>query len=306
MKKNMSNLYCFKLIAVPLLTAVVLLVSSCCPVFRHSHPAKPFGPAIGVCTSVSKGGTLNAAGYEYVEEGVQRFLIPNQPEEKFLENYRKLQAAPLPILACNGFLPGSLKSVGPDPKHDEILTFAETAFRRAKISGIKFIVFGSSGSRSIPKGFDVPKAKQQFVSLLKRMGPIAGKYGVVVVIEPLNRSETNFINSLADGAEIVRLVDHPNVKLLADIYHMLRENEPANEIIKAGEYLRHCHIAENKDRGAPGAANEDFTPYFAALKQIGYTGAISVECRWRNFDEETPVVIDYLKQQIAIVNQKAN
>ena len=52
------------------------------------------------------------------------------------------------------------------------------------------------------------------------MGVIAQSYGIVVCVEPLNRAESNFINTLQEGAEIVRRVNHPHIRLLADLYHM--------------------------------------------------------------------------------------
>lgn len=246
---------------------------------------------------------LKAAGYAYVEESVGGLLMPLRSEEKFEKKYAEFKKSALPVEACNSFIPGSLKSVGPDAAHDEILAYVEIAFRRAKKIGVKRIVFGSSGSRGIPKGFDRAKAKAQFVALLKKMGPIAAKYDVIVCVEPLNRKECNFINSVGEGADIARAVNHPNIKLLADIYHMAREGERPAEIVKAGALLYHCHIAENKDRGYPGRNREDLTGYLAALKRIGYPGRISVECRWKNFDSEMPLALAYMNEQIEAVNK---
>jgi len=177
-----------------------------------------------------------------------------------------------------------MKSVGQEACHDSILKFAETAFRRAKKSGIKVIVFGSGGSRKIPDGFSKEDAKKQFTDLLKKMAPLAKKYGIMVVIEPLNKGETNFINSLAEAAEISTLVHDDNIQILADFYHMMRENESADEIIKYGAYIRHCHIAEKEKRTPPGTMGDDFSSYFIALKKIDYKGRISIEANWDKFE----------------------
>ena len=134
------------------------------------------------------------------------------------------------------------------------------------------------------------------------MAPIAGKYGVVISLEPLNSRETNFINNLTEGLKIVRSVDHPNFRLLADFYHMLRENESPDVIIEAGDLLYHCHIAEKENRTPPGTAGDDFIPYFKALKQIGYNGKISIECRWENFKEQLPGSVKSLREQIYNIN----
>lgn len=288
---------------ISVLLVVASLTCSChCPGTGTVSRESTFYPPLGVCTSIENHSKLKAEGYAYIEESVKRFLVPKESEEKFAEKFARFKEADFSIYACNSFLPSSLKSVGPDPRHDEILTYAETAFGRANRVGIKIIVFGSSGSRRIPEGFDRDEAKQQFVQLLKRMGPVAQRFDIIVCVEPLNRGECNFINSLSEGAEIVSLVNHPNIRLLADFYHMAREGEGPEEVIKAGQYLRHCHIAENKGRTPPGKAKDDFTGYLQALKRINYKGRISVECRWKEFDEELRMASIYLKEQIRTVN----
>ncbi|HBL74667.1 MAG: xylose isomerase [Bacteroidetes bacterium GWF2_42_66] len=253
---------------------------------------------IGVCTSVTNSEILKKYGYSYIEEGVRNFLVPSESEDKFSEQLALAGKSKLPVTACNSFLPGNLKSVGKEAVHTEILKFAETAFRRAKITGVKIIVFGSGGSRAIPEGFPREKAKEQFINLCSQMGPIAAKYDVIVVIEPLNKKECNFINSVSEGGEIVKAVKHPNIQLLADLYHMKMDDEGPESILKYGKLLRHVHIAEKEGRAAPGTHREDFRPYFEALKKVRYKGNISVECKWENFEAQIPLVIKAIQEQI--------
>ena len=261
--------------------------------------AAGFAPRIGVCTSVANAVVAKSAGCAYIEEGVRSFLVPDRPETEFREKLALLGGSPLPVLACNSFLPESLKSVGPEARPDEIIAFAETAFRRAREAGVKHVVFGSSGSRGIPDGFDRAEARRQFVRLLRRMGPVAREYGVVVALEPLRRAECNFINTVAEGAAIVREVGDPGIRLLADIYHMLCEDEGPGSIVSAGPLLAHCHIAEEDGRTPPGVHGENFTPYLEALRRIGYAGGISFEGRWTDLATELPVAVKTLEAQIA-------
>ena len=253
---------------------------------------------IGICTDYANYGILEAAGYSYLEESVQNFLVPLEDESVFKRNLDMLKLSKLSVPALNGFIPGKLKSVGPDAVHDEILKYVETAFRRAQIVGVKHIVFGSAGSRRIPDGFPREEAMEQFISLCRKIAPVAEKYDVVIVLEPLNKGECNILNSVADGGEIVKTVNHKNFMLLADIYHMLRENESPESIIRYGDIIRHIHIAENKERAAPGVYNEDFTAYFRALKEIDYKGLMSLECRWKNLAEEAGPALQIIRKQI--------
>lgn len=136
----------------------MVLTSGICSCHRtganKARKEDTFSPAIGVCTSIDNYEQIRANGYCYIEESVKGFLIPTESEEQFMKKFTQFKEANFTVYACNNFLPSSLKSVGPDPKHDEIIAYSETAFSRANRVGIKVIVFGSSGSRRIPEGFD--------------------------------------------------------------------------------------------------------------------------------------------------------
>ena len=266
---------------------------------QRAEPRSTFAPKLGVCTSLKNAAMLKQCGVDYVEVGVRSVLVPDKCDQEFAENLGAARACGLPVAAANGFLPGSLKCTGPEANHDAVLRFAETAFRRAKAVGIKVIVFGSSGSRTPPEGFSLEQTEEQFVALLRRMGPLAEPHGVMVALEPLNRKETPFINTVEHGARIVRAVKHANIRLLADIYHMLREEEPPEQIRAAGELLVHVHVAEKSKRTAPGVAGDDFRPYLRALRDIRYAGRISMECRWKEMDAELPTAEKTLRKQIA-------
>ncbi len=282
------------------LLPLILLLTWTAPAGRTVAGRGPsFSPRVGVCTSIGNAAAVKNAGADYVEESVQGFLVPDRPDGEFREKAAAAAGSPLPVPACNSFLPASLRSVGPEARPDEIAAYAGAAFRRAREIGITTVVFGSSGSRSVPDGFDRAEARRQFVGLLRRLGPIAAANGVVVAVEPLNRDECNFINTVAEGAAVVREAGHPNIRLLADIYHMLRENEDPDALVEAGPLLRHVHIAEKDRRTPPGVAGDDFRPYLLALRQAGYAGAISIECRWDDLAAQLPAALRALKEQLA-------
>jgi sugar phosphate isomerase/epimerase len=253
---------------------------------------------IGVSTSLLNNEILAAAGYSYVEENAREFLVPSEPDSVFLPKLSLIKESKLPLEACNTFLPGNLKCVGPSSVHEDILKYAETAFLRAQLAGIKIIVLGSGGARKIPDGFSLNEATHQFISLCRRMAPIARKYDVVIALEPLNKNECNFINSLSEAGEIVKSVDEINFRLCVDIYHMLMENESASDILKYGDLLHHAHIAEKTDRTAPGVNNEDFSKYFRALKEVNYKGSLTIECSWKNLGEQASGAKSFLDKQI--------
>ena len=256
---------------------------------------------IGICRSVDNAAVVKAAGFEYIEEGVQRLLVPESPDEEYAPKRDAASGCGLPVEAACGLLPGNLKCVGPEVDTERFRKYIDAALARASEVGITRIVFGSGGARKVPDGFAKDEAADQFVERLGEMAPVAEKAGVTVVVEPLNSTECNFINSLAEGAELVRRADHPNIRLLADIYHMLMDGEGPEAITAHADIIAHCHVAEKEGRRAPGTAPEDLRPYLRALVDAGYNGGISVECRWEDLAAEAEGAVKALRAQIAEV-----
>ncbi len=298
--KNHTSRRGFLTRATGLLTGLTVANSMAQSASSDGHRAGLVLP-LGVCTAYQNAELLKKLGYSYVEESVGTFLIPDAGDQQYEQNRLAIQEHHLPVRSYIYFFPGSLKSVGPDVQHEAILQRADLALKRAKECGSKNIVFGSGGSRAIPDGFDRSKAKAQHIELCQKMAPLAEKYGVTLAVEPLNRSETNFINSLAEGVEIIQAVNNPWFRLQCDIYHMLKDDESPDEIVKYGQYITHCHIAEKRNRTAPGVEGDDFKPYFRALKQVKYQGGLSLECRWNDFNSEVTRGIEVVKQQLAEV-----
>lgn len=285
------------------LTAATLVAGPIAGRRLLAQTPKPLFCSIGVCTGFGKAATVALAGGQHIEDSVGRLLNPKKSDEDFAQTIKQVKAAPIPVVGCNGFIPGNLRSTGPDADHEGVLQWSGKAFERAARLGIRFIVFGSSGSRRIKGDFPKDKALAQFTELLKKMGPQAAKHHVTIAIEPLNRREDNLVNTLAEGAAIAETVDHPNVKIVADIYHMLCNDETPDDIRKVGKWITHCHIAEEKGRSAPGVNNFDFTPWFKALADIGYNRTISIEGRWK--DEQLEKAFGAIRETAAKVTRRA-
>lgn len=240
----------------------------------------------GAARPFSNASYLKSIGFDFIECAVSEVLMPTISNEEYEPHFQKFAAPPLPIRSCYCFIPGNFKLTGPEINHVGALKYAKVALQRADKLGIPFIVFGSGGARTFPDGFPKEEAVSQFISFCNGLAEILNEMNVTVVIEPLQKRETNLINSLSEGAEIIRAVGSKKVRLLADFYHMRSNGEEADGILKHGDLLYHCHIAEKIERRAPGTTDEDFSSYFAALKKIGYKGGISCECDWLNFESD--------------------
>jgi len=192
-----------------------------CQSFSSGNATKgPLFTKFGIKGSLDQADLLAKQGTDFLLVGVNSFLKPRKSEAEFEAELRRLEKSPIPILSCNSFLVGrALRSVGPDAKHQNVLKFANTAFKRAKRAGVKRIIFGSSGSRRIREGWSKAQADEQFISLLKQMGDLAGAQGVVVAVENLQQRECNHLTRLHEVGESVTEVNHPHVRLFADIYY---------------------------------------------------------------------------------------
>lgn len=242
--------------------------------------SKPLFSAIGIAGGLSRSAFLKSAGAQFLTESTGDFLVPNKSDEDFVKNLEKLAASSLPVMACNGFIrPAHLRCVGKEANHDEVLVWAETAFRRLARAKGKFIVFGSAGARALRDGWPKEKADVQFVVLLKRMGPLAKKHGVIVAIEQLRAEECNYINHIGEAAKLIREAGHPNIRVLADLYHMMKGGDTPADLKAAMDVVVHIEIAEKEGRTVPGVKGDDFRPFFRVLRESGYAGAISIEGR---------------------------
>ena len=254
---------------------------------------------VGICDGGREARLLSAYGYRYIEPSCQGFLVPDKEESQFFDNLKNMQKGGLPTPVANGFLPSRLKVVGPEVDHDAIMNYVAVVFQRANKAGIENIVFGSGGARNVPEGYSMEAATAQFVEVLALMAPVAEENGVVVCLEPLRSQETNFLNTVAETMEVIEKVSHPSIQLTFDTYHVTQEGGGPSDVLVGGKAIKHCHIAEDQDRRAPGVHGEDFVEFFRALNVVGYRGRISVECRWGEREEELPLAVQTLTAQMA-------
>jgi D-psicose/D-tagatose/L-ribulose 3-epimerase len=163
----------------------------------------------------------------------------------------------------------------------------------------------------------IPLAEQR-VQAAETMRPfmkIAEAVGVVLGIEPLNRFETNFMNTAEQGIAFCQELDSPSASLLLDTFHMHIEEKSSPDAILAAQKqgkLAHFHCSEN-DRGIPGSGQVHWPEVAQAIKASGYDGWLVLEtfnqdnlairkaaACWRSF---YPTAEEYLQQGLAFVKK---
>jgi len=112
---------------------------------------------------------------------------------------------------------------------------------------------------------------------LKKVCRYAESKGRKIAMEPLNRFETDFMNTCTQALEMIDRVGSPALGILLDTFHMnIEEKDPARAIRQAGKRLMYFHAC-GCDRGTPGSDHIDWGPIAAALKKIGYRGGVAIE-----------------------------
>lgn len=135
-----------------------------------------------------------------------------------------------------------------------------------------------------------------FIELLKDIGKRAQEVGAYLIVEPLNRYESFWLNRLEEGVDICKAVGNPYVKIMADFFHMhIEESDIPQSILEAGEYIVNVHLADS-NRLTPGNGHTDFKAGLAALKHIGYDKYMALECGIPgDVSVELPRCVRYLK-----------
>src|SRR5690606_15973185 len=119
--------------------------------------------------------------------------------------------------------------------------------------------------------------------------------GITIVIEPLNKKESNIINSVLEAEEYAKKVNRKSIQVLADFYHMDEENEPLENIMTAKEFLKHIHVADT-GRFAPGTGQYPYNPFVDSLQRAYLNGRVSIQCKWNDLHKDLANFMKYIKE----------
>lgn len=119
--------------------------------------------------------------------------------------------------------------------------------------------------------------KKRSADVLREVAEFAKQANLMMAVEYLNRFECYLITTAAQAVELVKMVDHPNLRTMYDSFHAhIEEKDPTAAIRTVAPVLAHVHISEN-DRGTPGTGQVNWADTFAALKAVGYDGWMTIE-----------------------------
>lgn len=149
----------------------------------------------------------------------------------------------------------------------------------AELEG-EVLVHGSPAQRRLPEGPGADAARGWAIDALAAVGEAAASAGVVHCLEPLSPRETNFVNRVAEAAEIVTAIASPGLRTMIDCSAAgLAETESVPELIDRWlptGLVAHVQV-NDKNRRGPGQGEERFAPILAALARNRYAGWVAVE-----------------------------
>ncbi len=129
----------------------------------------------------------------------------------------------------------------------------------------------------IGKGQTPGEAEALFADTADRICGIAGKKGVSLVLEPVNRYEINFINNLDEGRQLLARLNFSNLGLMPDVFHMnIEDDRLGDSLARNASKIRYIHLADS-NRLAPGSGHIDFREVFEGLKAAEFDGWAAIE-----------------------------
>lgn len=232
-------------------------------------------PRIGWCGPIQNALNLKIAGLDYIEAQLVPMRLEN--DSSYAEAKARVTDSPLPIEAMSYLFPHEFRLFGEGSDETRNRKYFDKVVTLLDLAQAQVVVLGSGWTRNIPKGWSLEQTEQAFLETLQWCADALNGSCSSLVIEPLNRKESNLINNVNDAVRLVKTLNHPKISGLADFYHMDEEREPLETIKTNGPWLGHIHLADTH-RLNPGTGSYDYSTFFRYLKAINYSGKLSAEC----------------------------
>jgi len=208
------------------------------------------------------------------------FDVRKVPAERIIEVRAEAEEAGIEVVGLHWLLAKTegFYLTSPDPtvrRHtaEYLRALAELC---ADLGG-KVMVLGSPQQRNLQEGVSYADGEAYAAEVLHAAVPACRQFGVTIALEPLGPAEGNFMLTAVAGIHLAKLVGSPHCRLTLDVKAMSSEEQSIAEIIRASrDWIAHFH-ANDPNLFGPGMGEVDFHPVFAALKETGYNGWVSVE-----------------------------
>jgi len=240
-----------------------------------------------------------ADGYDFFEIPCQFHVMPFHTEDKWRASRDRYLAKGVPTPVASHYIGGDdpltgfgAYAAGPGYDREQELFWASRAFRRMHEIGVQVVgVWG--GMFRCPDGYPKNRAWEDAISFCNIVADEGERWGIKVALEPNAEPDTLF-PSYREGLAFAKSLGRDTVRLMVDIGYFVKLGEPLETILEAPEYCLHVQVSG----AGNGHSQPNFDPHvveqdklFSILKQIGYTGTVSVAAPWYSTNGADP--IDY-------------
>ena len=236
---------------------------------------------------------IKSMGYDAVEIPVE---YPEEIDGKKVKE--ALQKNGLEAIVCGAFGP-TRDLTNDDPAvHQNCFNYIEECFKLCNEWDANFLagpMYSAVGKARMVSPEQRKVEWDRAVTNLRKVCNMAQDKGLMIALEPLNRFESDLINTAEDVMRLIKDINHPSAKVLLDGFHMaIEEPDLEKAIVAAGDKLIHVQVSENY-RGTPGTGQTPWPAFKSGLEKINYTGVVSIEsftpeikelagavCIWKN------------------------
>ncbi|RCS77247.1 sugar phosphate isomerase/epimerase family protein [Brachybacterium alimentarium] len=257
---------------------------------KHGRP-----PQYGVIAPDQDVDAILAAGADYIEPTiVGNVIVPDGDGDGINDgggvggwraNTALRTRAASPSFAV--LVPGAMRLSDPDfplaSTRDYLRTALGAAADLARPGAT--VVLGSGAARRMPEGVDPDAARLQFARTVEVARDVGAEHGLEIVLEPLHRGETDLINTVTEAIDFLDEFGMGELRVVADLFHIMREGEPLEVIRARADRVAHAHIADS-GRTPPGQGEWPLAEFLEALRGGGYRGHVSIECTWADVASE--------------------
>jgi len=172
--------------------------------------------------------------------------------------------------------PSGLHATHPDPEiRNATAQYLVALVQFCADVGGQVMVFGSPKQRDALPPLTPEQAASLWLDTLQPALRACEQHGILMLLEPL--PETNVVQRLGEAVALVQQANHPNLRTMLDVKSALAETDDVPALIRQyAPYIAHVHFNDSNLR-APGYGDTDFAPILAALREVGYTGWVSLE-----------------------------
>ncbi len=220
---------------------------------------------------------VEIAAFSLVEQGVQEITAAGRTEMVQIMSDAGIVCAGLHWLLAPP--PRGLHFTTPDSAvRDRTVDYFKHLIDFCADLGGEAMIFGSPKQRNAI-GIEVSEARGYFAESLSMVAGHAREREVMILIEPLDRSQTDVVNTMSEALAVAEAVDHPAVSIMFDFHNTVDETESFETLIrKYYSHIGHVHVQEMDGRHLGTSSGEhDFKQAFDALRELGYDKWVSLE-----------------------------